>query len=64
LVIAVEEVVLGLDVKGEFIGAIVPAVPALLKDDAIIGTPISLLPRAIELVKIWLKLAPAPMFRV
>jgi hypothetical protein len=40
-----DDVVFGLEENGDFIGAIVPAVPGLLNAAAIIGPPTRILPR-------------------
>jgi hypothetical protein len=63
LVIGFLAVVLGLELNGELHGAIVPAVPAELKAAAICGMIINFLPLAILFVNIWLKLAPAAIFK-
>ena len=53
LVIACPVLVAGLEEKGEFIGPIVPAVPAKLKFAAICGMPIIFLTREIPFVNTW-----------
>ena len=57
-------VVQGDEVNGDAIGLINPAVPAWLNEPEIIGMPTNLRTRLMELVRIWEKLAPAPMFSV